>query len=130
MNRGEKRRVQRIQLDQPIAARLGVHPVTIMDLSTTGLRVEHDFPLSAKGRTLRVSFTWGGVPVEVDCQVVRCRLQKSAFRPDTICYSSGLRFSTADAGSAVSVRRLVASLVETWAAAGTPCNTELMAGSA
>jgi hypothetical protein len=107
----EKRRIQRIRPSEPIAATVAGVAVKIVDLSTVGARVEHEFPLSTGGM-VRLQFTYSGETFDLSCQVVRCRLQRSvALRDGGIVYNSGLRFADAEERSRALVRELVASLV-------------------
>jgi hypothetical protein len=63
--------------------------VHLMDLSTTGARVEHTFPLSLRKRA-RFEFLCNGDRLSLQAEVVRSRLARvsSAER----VFSSGLRF--------------------------------------
>ncbi len=107
----EKRRIQRFSLDTPIAAKMSGLAVSLLDLSTAGARIEHSFPLQG-GRRSYLEFPWGDEGIQVQCEVVRCRLQKSVRQPGAIIYSSGLRFSDPAEESRETIRRMVAELVK------------------
>lgn len=107
----EKRRIQRIRLDQPVSGTVAGVGVKIVDLSTVGVRVEHDFPLTA-GRNVRLEFLARGERLQLTCEVVRSRLQRSVTgESGTIVYNSGLRFVDPHESARAQVRELVASLV-------------------
>jgi hypothetical protein len=107
----EKRRVQRLKLDAPVAALVGNLSVTIVDLSTVGARIEHDFPVTA-GKRLALQFALASEKISVQCDVVRCRLQRSSVSTDSsIVYNTGLRFSDPAEPARVQIRAAVAEMV-------------------
>ncbi len=109
MNGSEKRRIQRLNLDRPIEASLSGLRVMLLDISTAGARVEHSFPMKAS-RQVKLDFLHDGATISLQCDIVRCRLQKSGLN-GAIVYQSGLRFSDPAEESRLTVRELVASLV-------------------
>ncbi len=106
----EKRRIHRFTFESPHPAKLSGLTVSIVDLSTAGAKIEHAFPLQG-GRQSRLEFVWAGSGIFVQCEVVRCRLQKSSLQPGTISYASGLRFTDPGEESRDIIRKLVAELV-------------------
>jgi hypothetical protein len=102
----ERRRLQRIQFDSPLGAKLEATPVTLLDVSANGARIEHSFPL-AKGRIINLSFEYDGRSLAIDCEVIRCQLEKG---PGGAAYRSGLRFDTEDASYA-GLRDMIADAV-------------------
>lgn len=106
----EKRRVHRVALDAPVPASVAGLRVHLLDLSTTGGRIEHDAPLAVR-RHLTLRFDQGGQSYALSCEIVRCRLQRSVARPGTVAYSSGLRFTDSGESSREAVRALVASML-------------------
>lgn len=88
------RRVQRIHLARPVNARLGSHQVVVVDVSVMGARVEHHMPLgTATGGQAHLSFRWDDEPIEVDCRIVRSRLERFSVGADGLTvYHSGLEF--------------------------------------
>ncbi len=106
----DKRRIQRIDLDQPLTAAFSNTEVTLVDLSTAGARIEHASPMKA-GRTSRLTFDFQGAPIAVECMVVRSRLQRSKIRQGAIVYQSGLRFVNPAERSREAVRQIVAGIV-------------------
>lgn len=106
----EKRRIQRIQFPDPVPASIGGLGVALVDISTVGARIEHEFPLTG-GRRFNLEFRLGDRRFSVQTEVVRCRLQKSVAGKDGIVYNSGLRFADPAEPSRAAVRQLVASLI-------------------
>lgn len=88
------RRVQRIHLARPVTARLGSNQVVVVDLSLLGARVEHHTPLgTATGGDAHLSFFWDDEPIEVECRIVRSRLERFSVGADGLTiYHSGLEF--------------------------------------
>jgi len=88
------RRVQRIHLARPVTARLGANQVVVVDLSLLGARVEHHTPLgTATGGEAHLSFFWDDEPIEVECRIVRSRLERFSVGADGLTvYHSGLEF--------------------------------------
>jgi hypothetical protein len=85
--------VQRVHLAQPLVARLGAAQVVLVDLSVLGARVEHHVPLLAGG-IARLAFAWEGVPIEIECRIVRSRLERLSTGADGLTvYHSGLEFT-------------------------------------
>jgi hypothetical protein len=105
----EKRYVQRIRPDYPLIGQLPTGNVIIVDLSTVGARVDHQFPLAA-GRRVRLEFSCEGERVSLFCDVTRCKLQKSNGN-GSVVYSSGLRFSEISEETAAALRRVIAGFV-------------------
>lgn len=110
MNGLDKRRIQRVDLDQPIEASFTSLDVALVDLSTAGARIEHSSPMKA-GRQSKLEFIFDGQSISVLCEVVRSRLQRSSLRAGEIVYQTGLRFVDPGEPSRVSVRQVVAMLV-------------------
>lgn len=110
MNGLDKRRIQRIALDQPVDAAFLNVIVRLLDLSTAGARIEHSAPMKA-GRQAKLEFEFGGARIGVLCEVVRSRLQRSSVQPGAIVYQSGLRFVDPAEPSRAAVRQIVASIV-------------------
>ena len=106
----DKRRVQRIDLESPVSACFSNVEVSLLDLSTSGARIEHPAPMKT-GRQARLEFSLRGSLVEVLCEIVRSRLQKSNVRQGAIVYQSGLRFVDPAEPSRVTVRQIIASIV-------------------
>lgn len=110
MNGLDKRRIQRIDLDEPVKACFAATEVTLLDLSTAGARIEHPAPMKA-GRQAKLEFDFGGARVTVLCEIVRSRLQRSSVKAGAIVYQSGLRFVDPGEPSRAAVRQIVASIV-------------------
>jgi hypothetical protein len=86
------RRVQRVHLAQPVAARLGATRVVLVDISLLGGRVEHHVPLVA-GAHAKLGFEWENELIETDCRIARSRLERFSVGADGLTvYHSGLEF--------------------------------------
>lgn len=86
------RRVQRVHLAQPMVARLGATKVVLVDISLLGARAEHHVPLAA-GTHARLTFEWEARTIEIDCRIVRSRLERFSGGADGLTvYHSGLEF--------------------------------------
>ncbi len=107
----EKRRVQRITLQQPLGGSVSKQAVRIVDLSTMGARVEHSNSLGGR-RMVELRFEADGEVLTLRCELVRSRLQRSVENAGVVVYSSGLRFSDPTEDARAEVRVLVAQLVE------------------
>ena len=84
------RRLGRLLLEPPVPARLGITPVTILDVSYLGVRIRHAKPLSL-GHTNQLSFTPPGIHETVTTRgtVVWIRLESFSGQ-SVIAYVSGL----------------------------------------
>ena len=92
----DKRNARRIRLVPPAAGDLSHFPVSVVDLSTSGARIQHDGPLTFQpGKRFVLSFTCDGERFRLSCTVARSRLdiQNSAHRK---VYTSGVRFVDVD----------------------------------
>ena len=67
----ERRDFQRLVLDEPLAASVGVRPVRITDVTVRGARVLYDPPEIDEGVCTRLTFRWHGDTIDVACQVTR-----------------------------------------------------------
>lgn len=106
----ERRRIQRINLDLPVTGRLSGMRVTILDLSTIGARVDHTFPL-AKGRRLRLDFTFEDETISIHCDVTRCISPKGSGVVQPQGYTSGLQFVEPLGASRASLLRMILAMV-------------------
>jgi hypothetical protein len=104
-----KRTVQRIRPDYPLIGQLPTGNVIIVDLSTVGARVDHQFPLAA-GRRVRLDFACEGEKVSLLCDVTRCKLQRGTSN-GSVVYSSGLRFREVPQGAGAALRKVLAGFV-------------------
>ena len=88
----DRRHARRISLEPPIAGQLSHFPVSVIDLSTSGARVQHDEALPFHpGKRFVLEFRCDGEKFLVNCNVARSRLDinSSAHRK---VYTSGVRF--------------------------------------
>jgi hypothetical protein len=107
------RRVQRIHLARPVTARLGSNQVVVVDISLLGARVEHDSPLgTAAGGEAQLSFFWDDEPIEVNCRIVRSRLERFSVGPDGLTvYHSGLEFVEPPQTARESLKRIIGRFI-------------------
>jgi hypothetical protein len=89
-----KRRIDRVRLYAPISASVEEQRITVIDVSEIGARIEHGFPLST-GSTTEIAFEYHDIRVAIECEVVRCKLDRSVLG-GTPSYTSGLRFVSPD----------------------------------
>jgi PilZ domain-containing protein len=103
MLQSERRRFHRVLLVQPIRAFAGATPVSVVDASIAGLRVQHLSNLPQMGATCRVMFQSEFGPISVDCEVVHTVGDPSG-------YQTGLRVLAADRQSQERLREMIAVL--------------------
>ena len=93
MAKEEKRNARRIRLQPPAAGDLSHVPVSVVDLSSSGARIQHDTRLLFQpGKRFTLSFTCDGEKFSIPCNVARSRLDihNSAHRK---VYTSGVKFT-------------------------------------
>jgi hypothetical protein len=105
----EQRAAQRIDLAEPVPAKVGDVEATMVDISLVGCRIQH-FDRLAIGATIPLQFSWRGEPVRITVKVARTELRSVAGR---MAYSTGLQFATSVDSSPDAVLRIMASLVKT-----------------
>lgn len=107
-----RRNIERIRLSEPIIGRLGSTSVVLVDISTRGARVEHHVSLATNAR-LRLTFSWDGDQIAIDCVVVRGKLDRFSNEAGGLTvYHSGLAFENAVGESARHLKRLVLTHIE------------------
>ncbi len=110
MRNGEKRTARRIRLDQPIAGSLSHVAISVVDLSTSGARIQHDVSLSIhSGKRFVLDFNCGGENFHLPCTVARSRLEMNRSAHRTI-YTTGVRFLDVDDANAERLWGLIALL--------------------
>jgi hypothetical protein len=105
-SKDDRRVIQRIRFDSPLTAKIATNRVTLIDVSATGARVEHEFPLSS-GKSVQLEFEFEGASLHIRCTVARCKLENSE---RGVLYRSGLAFAEDDPALA-EIRALIASVV-------------------
>lgn len=100
------RAIARIHLAKPLVGKVAGRNVVIRDVSLTGLRAEHDFPLKV-GSELKVSFSWHDTAIELLATVIRCKFD--TFSEGLTIYQSGLRLAENASSGA---RRLRAQITD------------------
>lgn len=94
--KAERRHARRIRLEPPIAGDLSHVPVSVVDLSTSGARVQHDEPLLFQpGKRFLLEFRCDGDRFRLVCTVARSRLDISSSARRKV-YISGVRFVDVD----------------------------------
>lgn len=92
----EKRHARRIKLDPPCEGTLSHQPVTIVDLSTSGARLQHPAPLVFQpGKKFVLEFRCEGEALRLECTLTRTRLEPGRNRKPV--YVTGIRFVETDA---------------------------------
>lgn len=105
----EQRAAQRIDLPEPVPAKIGDVEAKILDVSLVGCRIEHAERL-AIGAVMPLRFAWRGEQVQITAKVARTELRSVSGR---MTYSTGLQFATSVDTSPDAVRRIMTSLVKT-----------------
>jgi hypothetical protein len=108
MMRKEKRTARRVPLDQPIAGTLSHFAVSVVDLSTSGARIQHDVPFHP-GKRFVLDFNCGGENFHLPCLVARSRLEMNRSVHRTI-YTTGVHFVDVDDANAERLWGLIALL--------------------
>ena len=105
------RRVQRVHLANPIAAKLGSAQVLLVDLSVLGARVEHNVPLAAGSRA-RLSFVWEEEVTDVDVRIARSRLERFSTGADGLTvYHSGLEFENTSPHAREKLKEMIGTYI-------------------
>lgn len=108
---GKKRRVERIRVGLPLRGRVAGADVILLDLSFMGCRIEHTTPFRV-GSKVRLSISWSGRAIDLECYVVRCALDTRAARHDsTTHYQSGLLFEQGVGDSSSVLREIIVTQV-------------------
>ncbi len=103
----EKRSVRRLELPVPLCGKIASWKVDVSELSLRGARVVHHTPFE-RGRCMTLELSLDGQRIEIECEVVRCRLASTV---PAMLYSSGLRFREPSADALQPVRKYLADTV-------------------
>ena len=88
----EKRNARRIRLEPAVAGSLSHFPVSIIDLSSSGARIQHDAPLTfSPGKRFVLEFICEGERFRLTCTVARSRMEMNPSH--RTIYTTGVRFS-------------------------------------
>jgi hypothetical protein len=91
----EKRNARRIRLQPPVAGSLSHFPISIIDLSSSGARIQHDAPLTFQpGKRFILEFACEGERFRVTCTVARSRMEMNPTQ--RTIYTTGVRFTDLD----------------------------------
>ena len=101
----QKRKAERLPLDNPIEGTAGGSPVTIVELSAIGCRMQHKDKL-VMGSSTTMKFQWRDIPVEFRAKIARVEL-----RPGMV-YESGVKFADSLEEAPEVMRMIVARLTE------------------
>jgi hypothetical protein len=103
----ERRRSPRHRLSEIVAVHIGHGNGTLIDVSTTGVRVRHDAAVVLRSLK-RISFKWHGTHFAATAEVLASRIVSLARGR----YESRLRFLTLSAQAQQSLERIIADLEE------------------
>ena len=114
------RRVQRVHLPQPLVARLGSAQVVLVVVSVLGARGEQHVPL-ATGAVSTLAFEWDSATIEVECRIIRSRLERFSVGPDGLTvYHSGVEFAGVDATTRKQIKDMIALFISRARSASVP----------
>jgi len=108
----ERRKVSRVKLARPLAARIAAARVYILDASVEGLSVAHQGGVPAVGQACRIAFDWEGQRIELDCAVMSnalFKLAKDAGEKST--HHAGMKITSAVGESGAALRQMIADIV-------------------
>lgn len=109
--RPDRRRSERVQINTVTLGRFGATGVLVFDISATGARIEHFAPLP-RGKSAKFRLDWGTLVIEVEAEVVSCRVHRFASgRDGGTVYQSGLRFTDYTGKAREQLAELIESLV-------------------
>lgn len=103
-----RRRVERIQLPEPINGMLGVLSVQILDIGLMGAKIQHDEPLD-EGASSHLRFFWRGDEINVLARVTRGVTATGQYGEEI--FQSGLEFLEASGDSGKVLRELITAHV-------------------
>lgn len=88
----EKRKARRIRLQPAVAGSLSHLPVSIVDLSSSGARIQHDAPFTFQpGKRFILEFICEGEHFRLPCTVARSRMEMNPSH--RTIYITGVRFA-------------------------------------
>jgi hypothetical protein len=107
----DRRQYGRIDLDQPLKGFLDEFPVRVIEVSVSGLRVEHDMRIvPAPTRKIRVE--WKGRTLQFGCVVARSTLFRLAQEAnEKSIYHSGIRILESVGDAEMQLREFIADRV-------------------
>lgn len=106
----DRRRIQRVHLDSPLAARLETMKAVVTDISSVGAKIEHDQPLPrSRSRQIPLEFSCDGESVTLACDIIRSKYEQ---REDRAVYCSGVRFSEPEDPTVQTLREMISRLIE------------------
>ncbi|HYC91644.1 MAG TPA: PilZ domain-containing protein, partial [Thermoanaerobaculia bacterium] len=108
----ERRRVQRVNLAQPLRASIDGTRAFILDISLRGIRVLHQDDLGPLSHSCLVRTEWDGIPLELRCNIVRTALHRAADANGRSLYHSGLSIDEMVGVSGIALKQLLEHHVE------------------
>jgi len=109
----EQRAAQRIDLPEPVPARIGDVEAKIVDLSLIGGRIEHAERLSM-GASMTLQFKWRGEDIRQKAKIARTEMRSVDGK---MMYSTGIQFAASVDEAPEPMRKIMASIVKTSVAA-------------
>ena len=104
----ERRRLQRIELLEPLAGTIDGQRILILDVSRTGMRVAHQERIASDSDHHVIEFEWDGRLVALECRVTDSHLQRAgAASYARSIYHSGLTIVAKSQGSAGVLREMI-----------------------
>lgn len=107
----DRRRAQRIHLDDRPEGSFNGIPVTMLELGLAGLRISSSEPFS-EGKFGELAFRYSGEDVRARCRIARSQLQtRLSEAMGELVYHIGLEITEIDPSSAQSLRNLIGQRV-------------------
>lgn len=103
--------MERIKLNEKVPALLAGQRALLIDISLSGVQVEHETVLW-RGDSVTLKFDWRGEEVVVDCGVIRTQFHGVSTLSRQKAYRSGLVFRRHRAEAASILRSMITELVE------------------
>jgi hypothetical protein len=100
----ERRATERVSLAENLEGTLGGMAVRLVEVSTTGARLEH-LERATVNSTLSLRFSWGGERVAIPSRVTRSEI--SSRRGSSLLYHSGVEFTAVDEAALATLAALV-----------------------
>jgi PilZ domain len=103
-----------VHLALPVTARFGSTQVVVVDISVMGARIEHHVPLgTVTGGQANLAFHWEDEEINVECRVVRSRLERFSVGPDGLTiYHSGLEFMEPTDVTRATLKRIIGGFIQ------------------
>jgi hypothetical protein len=101
-----------VRLVRPLVGRVGTARVFLIEASLSGVLVAHQGNIPPEGATAVVMFEWDGIPVALECQIVRNTLQKMARNAnEKNVYHAAMEIIRASGEAMKTLRDMITSVV-------------------